>query len=215
MDDARELFFAVARDDVRGAAEVLRPAHGRSGGSDGFISFECTPDLADDAEATIDQAVTLWRRLDLPNVMIKVPATIAGVTAIEELTVRGVNVNVTLLFSVERYEAVIEAYLAGLERRLAAGRSVAGIRSVASFFVSRIDVEADAVLGRTPPSAAAWRSPTYSRPMGASSPASPASAGRRCAGPAQRRSAPCGRARRRRTPAPPTSSRWRGSSPRA
>jgi transaldolase len=144
--DTRELFFAIALDDVRGAAAILRPVHERTGGSDGFISFECTPDLADDTEGTIAQALDLWQRLDLPNVLIKVPATSAGVGAIEELTARGVNVNVTLLFSVERYEEVIEAYLRGLERRAAAGEPIDGISSVASFFVSRVDTKADALL---------------------------------------------------------------------
>jgi transaldolase len=144
--EARELFFAIALDDVRRAAAILRSAYDRSGGTDGFVSFECTPDVADDADATVAQALDLWRRLDLPNVLIKVPATRAGVGAIEELTARGVNVNVTLLFSVERYEEVIEAYLRGLERRVAAGQAVDGICSVASFFVSRIDAKADAAL---------------------------------------------------------------------
>ena len=147
VEDARELFFAIALDDVRAAAAILRPAFERSDGSDGFISFECTPDVADDTDATIAQALELWRRLDLPNVLIKVPATRAGVVAIEELTARGVNINVTLLFSVERYEEVIEAYLRGLERRLVAGLPVRGVASVASFFVSRIDAQADAALG--------------------------------------------------------------------
>jgi transaldolase len=145
--DIRELFFAIALDDVRSAAAILRPVHDRTGGGDGFISFECTPDLADDTEGTIAQALDLWQRLDLPNVLIKVPATSAGVGAIEELTARGVNVNVTLLFSVERYEEVIEAYLGGFERRAAAGEPIDGISSVASFFVSRVDTKADALLG--------------------------------------------------------------------
>jgi transaldolase len=144
--DPRELFFAVALDDVRRAAAVLRPSYERAGGSDGFVSFECTPDLADDADGTIAQALDLRRRLDLPNVLIKVPATRAGVAAIEELTARGVNVNVTLLFSVERYEEAIEAYLRGLERRVAAGEAIDRIASVASFFVSRVDSKADAAL---------------------------------------------------------------------
>jgi transaldolase len=144
--DVRELFFAIALDDVRSAAAILRPVHERTGGGDGFISFECTPDLADDTEGTIAQALELWRRLDLPNVLIKVPATSAGVGAIEELTARGVNVNVTLLFSVDRYEEVIEAYLRGLERRAAAGEPIDGICSVASFFVSRVDAKADVLL---------------------------------------------------------------------
>jgi transaldolase len=151
VGDARDLFFAVALDDVRRAAAILRPVHERTGGNDGFVSFECTPDLADDTEGTIAQALDLWRRLDLANVLIKVPATRAGVAAIEELTARGVNVNVTLLFSVERYEEVIEAYLRGLERRVAAGEAIDRITSVASFFVSRVDGKADAALGPDSP----------------------------------------------------------------
>jgi transaldolase len=144
--DTQELFFELALDDVRRAADLLRPAYDASGGRDGFVSFECTPDLADDSAATVAQALDLWDRLARPNVLIKVPATDAGVPAIEELTARGVNVNVTLLFSVARYEQVIDAYIAGLERRVAAGQRVDAIASVASFFVSRIDVEADALL---------------------------------------------------------------------
>src|SRR5205085_2791910 len=128
------------------AADMLRPAYDASGGRDGFLSFECTPDLADDTEATIEQALELWRRLARPNVLIKVPATEAGVPAIEELTARGVNVNITLLFSLARYEQVIDAYMAGLERRMGAGEPVDGIASVASFFVSRVDAKADALL---------------------------------------------------------------------
>ena len=144
--DAQELFFDLALDDVREAAAILRPAYERSDGADGFVSFECTPDLADDTEATVAQALALWQRLHLPNVLIKVPATRAGVGAIEELTARGVNVNVTLLFSVVRYEEVIEAYVRGLERRVGAGEPVDRIASVASFFVSRVDTKADAAL---------------------------------------------------------------------
>jgi len=145
--DPRELFFALALDDVARAADLLRPAYEASGGRDGFVSFECTPDLADDAAGTVEQALDLWRRLARPNVMIKVPATAAGVVAIEELTARGVNVNVTLLFSVTRYEDVMSAYLRGLERRVAADEPVDAIASVASFFVSRVDGKADALLG--------------------------------------------------------------------
>jgi transaldolase len=145
--DPRELFFSLALDDVRGAAGLLRPAYERSRGDDGFVSFECTPDLADDTEATIAQATSLWQRLAQPNVMIKVPGTAAGLPAIEELTRRGVNVNVTLLFSVERYQHVIDAYLRGLTARADAGEPVDQITSVASFFLSRIDTKADALLG--------------------------------------------------------------------
>jgi transaldolase len=149
--DTRELFLAAALDDVRRAAAMLRYVHESSAGSDGYVSFECTPDIADDAEATVEQALDLWRRLATPNVLIKVPATRAGVSAIEELTAAGVSVNVTLLFSVERYGEVIDAYLRGLERRVAAGLPVAAIASVASFFVSRIDAKADAALAADSP----------------------------------------------------------------
>jgi transaldolase len=144
--DPRELFFELALDDVRRAADALRPSYDASDRRDGFISFECTPDLANDTAATIEQALELWARLARPNVMIKVPATEAGIPAIEELTARGVNVNITLLFSVERYEQVIDAYMAGVERRVAAGQSVDAIASVASFFVSRVDTKADPLL---------------------------------------------------------------------
>src|SRR5436190_8406899 len=144
--DPQALFFAIALDDIRRAADLLRPAHDASGGRDGFVSFECTPDVAGDTDATVEQALGLWARIARPNAMIKVPATDAGVPAIEALTARGVNVNVTLLFSVDRYEQVIDAYMAGLERRVDAGEAVGRIASVASFFVSRIDAKADAAL---------------------------------------------------------------------
>jgi transaldolase len=144
--DPKELFFSLALDDVREAARLLRPEYDRTGGRDGFISFECTPDLADDTEATIAQATDLWQRLAQPNVMIKVPGTSAGLPAIEELTRRGLNINVTLLFSVPRYEQVIDAYIRGLTARAAAGEPVDRIASVASFFLSRIDTKADALL---------------------------------------------------------------------
>jgi transaldolase len=143
---SQERFFAIALEDVGRAADQLRPVYEAGGGRDGFVSFECTPDLADDTRATIDQALDLWRRLARPNVMIKVPATAAGIPAIEELTARGVNVNITLLFSVARYEQVIDAYIAGLERRVATGEPIDGIASVASFFVSRVDSKVDTLL---------------------------------------------------------------------
>lgn len=148
---AQELFFALALEDIRVAAYELRPTFDRSEGHDGFISFECTPELADDTDATIAQATELWRRLDEPNAMIKVPGTRAGLPAIEELTRRGINVNITLLFSIERYEEVIDAYLRGLTARAAAGEPVTGIASVASFFLSRIDTKVDAQLADDSP----------------------------------------------------------------
>jgi transaldolase len=150
VHDRRELFFELALADVGDAADLLLGVHEASDGRDGFVSLECTPDLADDTEGTIAQAIELWNRLARPNVFIKVPATEAGLPAIEELTARGVNVNITLLFSVARYEQVIDAYLAGLERRVRAGERVDAIASVASFFVSRIDAKADPLLDSRP-----------------------------------------------------------------
>lgn len=150
-EDTQELFFSIALDDVRDAAELLRPEYDRTDGVDGFISFECTPDLADDTTATIAQAIGLWRRIDRRNAMIKVPGTEAGLPAIEELTRRGVNVNITLLFSIERYEQVIDAYVSGLRARLEAGEPIDSITSVASFFLSRIDTKVDAQLPNDSP----------------------------------------------------------------
>jgi transaldolase len=147
----QELFFALALEDVREAAHELRGAYDASFGRDGFVSFECTPDLADDADATVSQALDLWARLAEPNVMIKVPATDAGLVAIKELTRLGVNVNVTLLFAVERYEQVIDAYIDGLAARAAAGDPLEGVTSVASFFVSRIDTKVDDELASDAP----------------------------------------------------------------
>jgi transaldolase len=144
--EPRELFFELALDDVGRAADLLRPTYDASDGRDGFVSFECTPDLADDTAATIEQAAELWNRLARPNVMIKVPTTEAGIPAIEQLTARAINVNITLLFSVARYEQVIDAYLSGLERRVSAGQPVDAIASVASFFVSRVDAKTDNLL---------------------------------------------------------------------
>jgi transaldolase len=142
-DDLQEIFFELAIEDVRRAADLLRPVYESSDGRDGFVSFECTPDLADDAEATVEQAIEVRNRLEVPNVMIKVAATAAGIHAIEELTAHGVSINVTLLFSLSRYEQAIGAYLDGLDRRAGAGEPLAGISSVASFFVSRVDAAVD------------------------------------------------------------------------
>jgi transaldolase len=150
--DSKALFFELALEDVRQAAVALRPVYDASHGHDGFVSFECTPDLADDAEATTMQALDVSRRLeDLPNVLIKVAATSAGIDAIQELTAGAVSVNVTLLFSQHRHQQAINAYLNGLERRAEAGKSVKGISSVASFFVSRIDSLVDRQLDSDSP----------------------------------------------------------------
>jgi transaldolase len=146
VEDPKQLFFALALEDVTRAARLLRPVHQATTGRDGYVSFEVTPDLSYDAEATIEQALEVWGRPDQRNLMIKVPATGAGPAAIEELTSAGVNVNVTLLFSISRYEQVIEAYLRGLERRARAGLPLSSIASVASFFVSRVDGKVDPLL---------------------------------------------------------------------
>jgi transaldolase len=133
------LFFALALADVYDAAQLLRETYERTGGRDGYVSFECTPDVAHDASATVRQAQQVWDRVDAPNLMIKVPATDAGIEAIERLTAEGINVNVTLLFAARRYEQAARAYQRGIEQRARAGEPVDRVRSVASVFVSRID----------------------------------------------------------------------------
>jgi transaldolase len=141
--DAQEIFFEVAFGDIRDAADLLRGVYDATEARDGYVSFELPPDLADDAEGSVEMARSLRARIDRPNVMIKVPGTEAGVSAFEELTADGVPVNVTLLFAVPRYEEVAEAYLRGLERRLDAGQPLEPVASVASFFVSRVDSTID------------------------------------------------------------------------
>jgi transaldolase len=147
----RALFFALATEDIRDAADAMRPVYDRTDGVDGMVSLEVSPDLAHDTEATLREARELHARLGRPNVMIKVPGTMAGLPAIERLTAEGINVNVTLLFSVERYEAVAEAYLRGLERRKADGQPLDRIASVASFFISRVDSLLDPMLAEKRP----------------------------------------------------------------
>ena len=149
--DATELFFALALRDVSGAADLLSETYRASGGRDGFVSFECTPDVADDTAATIRQAEQVWRRVDAPNLMIKVPGTPAGMAAIEELTFRGINVNVTLLFSERRYREAARAFLRGLQRRAADGGAIDHVRSVGSLFVSRVDARVDRELPEDSP----------------------------------------------------------------
>src|SRR3954449_13380395 len=135
------LLFELALDDLRAAADLFRPVHERTTGTDGWVSLEVSPDLAGDATMTVAEAVRLHAQAERPNLFIKIPGTPAGIEAIEEAIFRGVPVNVTLLFSCRQYLAAAEAYLRGIERRIAAGRD-AGVRSVASLFVSRWDVAA-------------------------------------------------------------------------
>src|SRR5436190_20116807 len=138
----REIYENIAIRDVQMAADVLRPLYDETDGYDGYVSLEVMPDLAHDAEATLAQAREYWRRCVRPNVMIKIPGTEEGLTAIEHAIGEGINVNVTLLFSVDAYEKVAGAYILGLERRRDAGESL-DVHSVASFFVSRVDSEVD------------------------------------------------------------------------
>ena len=145
-DDVQEIFERLAYADVRDAADLLRPVFEAAGGQDGFVSFELPASLAFDAEGSIEAARRHRDAIDRANVLIKVPGTEPGVRAFEELTADGVNVNVTLLFAVERYREIAEAYLSGLERRLDAGEPVDRSASVASFFVSRVDTKVDAAL---------------------------------------------------------------------
>jgi transaldolase len=145
---ASEIYEAIVTADVRDACDVLRPVFARSDGQDGYVSLEVSPHLAHDADASIAEALRLRARVERPNALIKIPGTVAGLRAIETLLFEGIGVNVTLLFSVERYEAVAQAYLRALERRLAAGRDLASVASVASFFLSRIDVLVDGLLER-------------------------------------------------------------------
>jgi transaldolase len=141
--DSRSLFFNLAIEDIQGAADLLKPVYDATHGRDGYVSLEVSPDLAYDIDATVAEAQRLHERVNRPNLMIKVPATQKGVVAFEELVAMGINVNVTLLFSVERYKQVVEAYLAGLETRLRKGLAIDTIASVASFFVSRVDTAVD------------------------------------------------------------------------
>ena len=138
-----EAIFTITTDDVRDASDVFRGVYEATEGVDGRVSIEVSPDLAHDTEATVAQAKDLWSRVDRPNALIKIPATKAGLPAITEVIGAGISVNVTLIFSLDRYADVIDAYLAGLEKAKAAGHDLAGIHSVASFFVSRVDTEVD------------------------------------------------------------------------
>jgi transaldolase len=147
--DVEEIFNQLAYKDIRDAADLLRPTFDRTAGADGFVSFEVAASLAYDADGTVEAAKHHRAAIDRANVLIKVPGTDPGVRAFEELTAIGLNVNVTLLVAVSRYEAIAEAYLRGLERRAESGESLQSAASVASFFVSRVDTKVDAALEGT------------------------------------------------------------------
>ena len=141
-----EIYEHLAIADIRAAADVFRPVHEASRGRDGYVSLECSPYLAHDTQATVDEALRLWSAVNRPNLMIKVPGTPAGLPAIRRLIGKGLNINITLLFSVGVYEQVVEAFLAGLEDFSRAGGDLTRVASVASFFVSRIDSAIDGLL---------------------------------------------------------------------
>jgi transaldolase/glucose-6-phosphate isomerase len=138
------IYERLAVTDIQAAADALRPVYDRLDGADGFASIEVSPSLARSTEGTIDEARRLWAAVDRPNLMVKVPGTREGVPAVRALTAAGINVNITLLFALDMYQAVAEAFLAGLEDRLTSGEAISRVASVASFFVSRVDTAIDA-----------------------------------------------------------------------
>ena len=144
----QEIFEHLAVADVRAACDAFAGLHQATGGADGLVSLEVAPTLANETDATIQEAERLWRAVDRPNAMIKIPGTAEGLPAITHCIAAGINVNVTLLFAVERYGEVIEAFLSGLDRRLEAGLPLAAVASVASFFVSRVDGKVDPLIDR-------------------------------------------------------------------
>jgi transaldolase len=154
--DVDSAVFTVTTDDVRAACDVLAPVHARTAGVDGCASIEVDPRLSRDAAATAEMARLLWTTVNRGNLYIKIPGTQEGLAAITEVISQGISVNVTLIFSLDRYRAVMDAYLSGLEQAHATGRDLASIRSVASFFISRVDTEVDARLDHlaTPEAAA-------------------------------------------------------------
>jgi transaldolase len=142
-DDPEQIFFSLALQDIRAACDVLKPAYDASKGVDGYVSMEVLPGLAYDTEGTFEQARWIATEVERDNLYVKIPATMAGLPAIEDSIAHGTSINITLIFSLERYKAVVEAYLRGLERLVAGGGDPSKVASVASFFVSRVDTEAD------------------------------------------------------------------------
>lgn len=144
--DALEVYEQLAIEDIRRAADLFRDIYDESAGTDGFVSLEVSPELAHDTEGSLEEARRLWKAVDRPNVMIKIPGTEEGLPAIEEALAEGINVNVTLLFSLDGHQRVMEAYLAALERRADQGLALERVASVASFFISRVDTAVDSAL---------------------------------------------------------------------
>ncbi|HZT45373.1 MAG TPA: transaldolase [Gaiellaceae bacterium] len=142
-DDAKEIFFRLALEDIRDACDVLRPVWDDGKGLHGYVSMEVDPSLAYDTDGTFEQAMWIAEEVDRPNLYVKIPATMPGLPAIEDCIARGRSINVTLIFGLDRYRAVAEAYIRGLERLVASGKDPSKVASVASFFVSRVDTETD------------------------------------------------------------------------
>jgi transaldolase len=142
-DDPKEIFLELARKDIQDACDILAPVHERTAKKDGYVSLEVSPNLAYDAPKTVEEAMRLHDLVDRPNLLVKIPATQPGLAAIEEVIANGKSVNVTLIFSLARYKTVARAYIRGLQRLVAAGGDPSQVASVASFFVSRVDTEAD------------------------------------------------------------------------
>jgi transaldolase len=145
-ESPQQIYEALAMTDVKTVADLLRPTYDRTGGQDGFVSIEVSPYLAHDTEATLAEVHRFWHTIDRPNLMVKIPSTPAGVPAIHLALAEGININITLIFSIENYRQVVEAYLGALEKRLARGENISHLASVASFFVSRVDVLVDKLL---------------------------------------------------------------------
>lgn len=141
-----DIYEALVIRDIRTVADLLRPIYQRTNGQDGYVSLEVSPELANDTDGTLSEARRFWKTVDRPNLMIKIPATPAGIPAIEQALTDGININITLIFSLESYKDVTEAYLSALENRNAEGKDISRIASVASFFVSRVDTLVDKLL---------------------------------------------------------------------
>src|SRR5215208_6486069 len=146
--DPKEIFFELAKEDIQGACDLLMPVFECTNRLDGYVSLEVSPDLAYDTPATFEEATRLHKLVDRPNLMVKIPATEPGLAAVEDMIAAGHSINITLIFSLERYRAVAKAYIRGLQRLVAAGGDPSKVASVASFFVSRVDTEADKRLDR-------------------------------------------------------------------
>jgi transaldolase len=144
--DASALFWDLAVQDIQSACDLFRPLYDSAGGNDGFVSLEVSPLLAHDTTGTVEMAKDLWKRVNRPNLMVKIPGTNEGVPAIEECIAEGININVTLIFAIEYYEKTAQAFIRGLQRRIEKGLPIEKIRSVNSVFVSRIDTAVDKIV---------------------------------------------------------------------